>query len=73
MLSRIFYMNHVVILGLASPLLSTQPLPLVGMVRPGGFPWPAAAYKAELVNLNQLMLQHPDAPFLMGPMRLTEQ
>jgi DNA polymerase V len=66
-------MNHVILLSPAYPLLMAQPLQMGDMVLPGGFPWPAADYEAELVNLNQLMLRHSDAPFLTGPMRLKEQ
>ncbi|MGI4886461.1 MAG: LexA family protein [Janthinobacterium lividum] len=57
-------MDHVVILGAASPLLSAQPLPMVSGLLACGFPSPAADYESELVDLNRLMLRHPDASFL---------
>lgn len=57
-------MDHVIILGAASPLLSAQPLPLFDALLSCEFPSPAADYEAELVDLNRLMLRHPDASFL---------
>lgn len=39
-------------------------LPFVNTLLTCGFPSPAADYEAELVDLNRLMLRHPDASFL---------
>ena len=39
-------------------------LPLLDNRLSCGFPSPAADYEAELVDLNRLMLRHPDASFL---------
>jgi DNA polymerase V len=61
-------MSHVTILGPAVPLLSAQRLPLVEMRLSCGFPSPAADYESELVDLNRLMLRHPDASFLARAM-----
>ena len=61
-------MNHIAFLGPAAPLLSAQLLPLVDMHLSCGFPSPAADYESELVDLNRLMLRHPDASFLARAM-----
>ncbi len=55
-------MNQVEILGLIEPL--AQAIPFVDFRLPCGFPSPAADYESELVDLNRLMLRHPDASFL---------
>ena len=39
-------------------------LPLLSSMLTCGFPSPAADYETELVDLNRLMLRHPDASFL---------
>ena len=57
-------MDHVILLGKAYPLLSAHPLPMVNVLLSCGFPSPAADYESELVDLNRLMLRHPDASFL---------
>lgn len=61
-------MSHLAFLGPAVPLLSAQQLPLVDMRLSCGFPSPAADYESELVDLNRLMLRHPDASFLARAM-----
>lgn len=57
-------MCYATLLGPAFPLLSAQPLPLLNTLLSCGFPSPAADYESELVDLNQLMLRHPDASYL---------
>ena len=57
-------MSQVILLGPAYPLLSWRPLPMVGLRLSCGFPSPAADYETEAVDLNRLMLRHPDASFL---------
>ncbi|GAA4382115.1 translesion error-prone DNA polymerase V autoproteolytic subunit [Hymenobacter koreensis] len=56
--------DHVVLLGEAGSVLAGQLLPLVDFRLPCGFPSPADDYQTELVDLNRLMLRHPDASFL---------
>ena len=53
-----------ILLGPAFPLLSTEPLPFLDVLLSCGFPSPADDYQLELVDLNRLMLRHPDASFL---------
>ena len=57
-------MCYAILLGPAFPLLSAQPLPLLDTLLSCGFPSPADDYQLELVDLNRLMLRHPDASFL---------
>lgn len=57
-------MCHVILLGPAVPLLSAQPLPFLDTLLSCGFPSPADDYQLELVDLNRLMLRHPDASYL---------
>ena len=59
-----FTMCYAILLGPAFPLLSAQPLPLLDTRLSCGFPSPADDYQLELVDLNRLMLRHPDASFL---------
>lgn len=59
-----FTMCYATLLGPAFPLLTTQPLPLLDTLLSCGFPSPADDYQLELVDLNRLMLRHPDASFL---------
>jgi DNA polymerase V len=61
-------MDRIAFLGPAVPLLSGQLLPLVDVHLSCGFPSPAADYESELVDLNRLMLRHPDASFLARAM-----
>ena len=55
-------MTNVILLGKARP--GAAVLPLLTVLLSCGFPSPAADYESELVDLNQLMLRHPDASFL---------
>lgn len=59
-----FCMDCVILLGWAGLLPATQLLPFVDTRLPCGFPSPADDYQTELVDLNRLMLRHPDASFL---------
>ena len=59
-----YQMDQVILLGKAYPLLSAHPLPMVSALLSCGFPSPAGDYESELVDLNRLMLRHPDASFL---------
>ena len=45
-------------------MLSAQALPFLDTQLSCGFPSPADDYQLELVDLNRLMLRHPDASFL---------
>ncbi|WP_071884464.1 LexA family protein [Hymenobacter sp. APR13] len=56
--------DHVVLLGQAGSLLRAHLLPMVDVGLSCGFPSPADDYQTELVDLNRLMLRHPDASFL---------
>ena len=55
-------MENVILLGEAR--MEAVLLPFINTLLSCGFPSPAADYESELVDLNQLMLQHPDASFL---------
>ena len=55
-------MENVILLGEAR--MEAVLLPFVNTLLSCGFPSPAADYESELVDLNQLMLRHPDASFL---------
>ena len=57
-------MDHVILLGPVAPLLEANRLPFVDAQLRCGFPSPADDYQAEMVDLNRLMLRHPDASFL---------
>jgi DNA polymerase V len=55
-------MKNFILLGDVRP--STTLLPLLNSMLTCGFPSPAADYETERVDLNRLMLRHPDASFL---------
>ncbi|GAA4033322.1 translesion error-prone DNA polymerase V autoproteolytic subunit [Hymenobacter glaciei] len=55
-------MANVILLGSIQAGLST--LPFIGTRLSCGFPSPAADYESEEVDLNRMMLRHPDASFL---------
>ncbi|MBD2722589.1 LexA family protein [Hymenobacter armeniacus] len=55
-------MANAILLGSVRAGLST--LPFISARLSCGFPSPAADYESELVDLNRLMLRHPDASFL---------
>jgi DNA polymerase V len=56
-------MDRVILLGWAGT--SEAPLiPWIDTLLTCGFPSPADDYQSELVDLNRLMLRHPDASFL---------
>lgn len=55
-------MENVILLGEARTEAAL--LPFISTLLSCGFPSPAADYESELVDLNQLMLRHPDASFL---------
>ena len=55
-------MKNVILLGEARA--EAVLLPFINTLLSCGFPSPAADYESELVDLNQLMLRHPDASFL---------
>ena len=55
-------MENVILLGEART--DAVLLPFINTLLSCGFPSPAADYESELVDLNQLMLRHPDASFL---------
>ena len=56
-------MDRVILLGLAGSN-SAPAIPWIDALLSCGFPSPAADYESELVDLNRLMLRHPDASFL---------
>ena len=55
-------MENVILLGEART--DAVLLPFINTLLSCGFPSPAADYESDLVDLNQLMLLHPDASFL---------
>ncbi|QIX62738.1 translesion error-prone DNA polymerase V autoproteolytic subunit [Hymenobacter sp. BT18] len=59
-------MANVILLGEVAP--GQAPIPFLGTLLSCGFPSPAADYESELVDLNRLMLRHPDASFLARAM-----
>ena len=56
-------MDRVILLGLAGSN-SAPAIPWIDALLTCGFPSPADDYQSELVDLNRLMLRHPDASFL---------
>ncbi|GHB30341.1 LexA family protein [Salinicola rhizosphaerae] len=56
---------HVEIVGRLDPTLPAPPLPLAGGEVRAGFPSPADDYLEGELNLNELLIHHPSATFLV--------